>query len=71
MKKKRMNTATAALYEHVGLLKNVLKNLRVYGERIGEPGNREFYELSRRTAVDLIWNIEEMIRDLGAKPASH
>lgn len=71
MKKKRNNATTADLYERVGLLKNVLRNLRIYGDRISEPGNREFYELSRRTAVDLIWNIEEIIRDLGAKPISH
>jgi len=61
-----MQMARNELHENVGLLKSVLRRLHHYGENIEEPGNREFFEVTRQAAVDVIWNLEIVLRELNS-----
>jgi hypothetical protein len=62
-----MQTTKNELHENVGLLKSVLRRLHHYGENIDEPGNREFFEVTRQAAVDVIWNLEIMLREINPR----
>lgn len=55
---------TDRLQESTKLLNDIIAMIQQYGDNLGKPGNREHFEIARQAAIDIVWSIHTLLREL-------